>query len=56
MTGEVNNLCHKKAKIYEKYDKNGRSDADKQELASITKLSIVDPYFWKKVMLKQKET
>ena len=39
MTEEVNNLCHNKAKIYEKYVKNGRSDADKQELASITKLS-----------------
>ena len=39
MTEEVNNLCHNKAKIYEKYVKNGRSDAEKQELASITKLS-----------------
>ena len=39
MTEEVNNLCHNKAKIYEKYVKNGRSDVDKQELASITKLS-----------------
>ena len=39
MTEEVNTLCHNKAKIYEKYIKNGRSDADKQELASITKLS-----------------
>ena len=39
MTEEVNNLCHNKAKIYEKYVKNGRSDADKQEIASITKLS-----------------
>ena len=39
MTEEVNNLCHNKAKIYEKYIKNGRSDADKHELASITKLS-----------------
>ena len=36
MTEEVNNLCHNKAKIYVK---NSRSDADKQELASITKLS-----------------
>ena len=39
MTEEVNNLCHNKAKLYEKYVKNGRSDADKQELACITKLS-----------------
>ena len=39
MTEEFNNLFHNKAKIYEKYVKNGRSDADKQELASITKLS-----------------
>ena len=39
MTKEVNNLCHNKAKFYEKYVKNGRSDADKQELPSITKLS-----------------
>ena len=39
MTEEVNNLCHNKAKIYEKSAKSGRSDVDKQELASITKLS-----------------
>ena len=31
MTEKVNNLCHNKDKIYEKYVKNGRSDADKQE-------------------------
>ena len=29
MTEEVNNLCHNKAKIYEKNVTNGRSDADK---------------------------
>ena len=31
-------MCHNKAKIYETYFKNSRSDAGKQELASITKL------------------
>ena len=36
MKEEVKNLCHNKAKIYEKYVNNGRSDVDKQDLASIT--------------------
>ena len=39
MTEEVNNLCHNKCKIYEKYVKNCRSDVSKQELASITTLN-----------------
>ena len=29
MTEEVKNICHMKAKIYESYVKNGRSDAEK---------------------------
>ena len=29
MTEEVNNLCHNKAKMYEKYVKNYCSDAEK---------------------------
>ena len=40
MTEEVNNMCQNKGKIYEKYVKNCISNADKHELASITKLSI----------------
>ena len=29
MTNEVKIICHMKAKIYENYIKNGRSDVDK---------------------------
>ena len=39
MTEEVKKKCYMKAKIYEHYDKNGRSEADKDELVSITSLS-----------------
>ena len=39
MTEEIINLSHNKTKIYEKYVKNDRSNADKQELVNITKLS-----------------
>ena len=39
MTDEVKIICHMKAKIYEKYIKNGRSDVDKDELVRVTSLS-----------------
>ena len=39
MTEEVKKNCHMKAKIYERYVKNGRSDADKDEMARVTNLS-----------------
>ena len=39
MTEEMKKLCHMKAKIYENYVKNGRSDADKDEIATVTSLS-----------------
>ena len=39
MTEEVKKLCYMKAKIYENYVKNGRTDADKDELVRITSLS-----------------
>ena len=39
ITEEVKKLCYMKAKIYENYVKNGRSDADKDELVRITSLS-----------------
>ena len=39
MTEEVKKLCYMKAKIYENYVKNGRTDADKDELLRITSLS-----------------
>ena len=42
ITEDINNLCYNKAKIYENNIKNGRSDAEKQELASITKLSVAE--------------
>ena len=38
MTEEVKQLCYMKANIYENYVKNGRSDADKDELIRITSL------------------
>ena len=38
MTEEVKKLCHLKAEIYEKYVKNGRSDADKEELVRVSTL------------------
>ena len=39
MTEEVKKLCYMKMKIYENYVKNGRTDADKDELVRITSLS-----------------
>ena len=39
MTDEVKIICHMKAKCYEKYIKNGRSDVDKDELVRVTSLS-----------------
>ena len=39
MTEEVKTLCYMKTKIYENYVKNGRTDADKDELVRITSLS-----------------
>ena len=39
ITEEVKKICHKKAKIYEKYVKNDRSDVDKDELVRVTSLS-----------------
>ena len=39
MTDEVKIICHMKAKMYEKYVKNGRSDVDKDELVRATSLS-----------------
>ena len=39
ITEEVKKLCHMKTKIYENYIKNGRSDADKDELIKVTSLS-----------------
>ena len=39
MTDEIKIICHMKAKIYEKYVKNGRSDVDKDELIRVTCLS-----------------
>ena len=39
MTEEVKQICHMKAKIYENYVKNGRSDADKEKLIIITNLN-----------------
>ena len=39
MTDEIKIICHMKAKIYEKYVKNGRSDVDKDELVRVTCLS-----------------
>ena len=39
MTKEVKKLCYMKAKIYENYVKNGRTDADKDELVRITSIS-----------------
>ena len=38
MTEEVKKLCYMKTKIYENYVKNGRTDADKDELVRITSL------------------
>ena len=39
MNEEVNKLCYMKTKIYEHYVKNGRTDADKDELVRITSRS-----------------
>ena len=39
ITEEVKKICHKKAKIYEKYVKNDRSDVDKDELVRVTSLT-----------------
>ena len=39
MTEEVKKICYMKAKIYENYVKNGRTDAEKDELVRITSLS-----------------
>ena len=39
MTDEVKIICHMKAKIYENYVKNGRSDVVKEELVRVTSLS-----------------
>ena len=39
ITEEVKKLCYMKAKIYENYVKNGRSDANKDELVRISSLS-----------------
>ena len=39
MREEVKNICYVKAKIYENYVKNGRTDADKDELLRIASLS-----------------
>ena len=39
LTEEVKELCLMKTKIYENYIKNGRSDADKDELIKVTSLS-----------------
>ena len=39
MTDEVKIICHMKAKIYENYVKNGRSDVDKDELVRVTSLN-----------------
>ena len=39
MTEEVKKMCYMKAKMYENYVKNGRTDADKDELVRITSLS-----------------
>ena len=36
MTDEVKIICHMKAKIYENYVKNDRSDVDKDELVRVT--------------------
>ena len=37
ITEEVKKICHKKAKIYENYVKNGRSDVDKDERSILNK-------------------
>ena len=39
MTDEIKIICHMKAKSYENYVKNGRSDVDKDELVRVTSLS-----------------
>ena len=39
MTDEVKIICHMKAKIYENYIKNDRSDVDKDVLVRVTSLS-----------------
>ena len=39
MTKEVKKLCYMKAKICENYVKNGRTDADKDELVRSTSIS-----------------
>ena len=36
MTEEVKQICYMKAKVYENYVRNGRSDADKDKLVRIT--------------------
>ena len=38
MTEEVKKICYMKAKIYENYVKNGRTDAEKDELVRITSI------------------
>ena len=39
MTEEVKNICHMKAKVYENYVKNGRSEVEKKDLVRVTSLS-----------------
>ena len=39
ITEEVKKICHKKAKIYENYLTNDRSDVDKEELVRVTSLT-----------------
>ena len=39
ITEEMKKICHNKAKIYEKYVKNDRSDADKDEYIRVISLT-----------------